>query len=236
MSSSPSPVLSAEKRAWQYWFDDGVPTLVAGIGCLLGALFFAYDRSQNSTLLSVAIGFGAMLLYSCILIFQRQMIDWLKSKITYPRTGYTQPPYLDEQVSQPLDFMTAVQKAAEGESAAEMVRLREFRKQRVLLTCAAVGAAAIAMMYIQNRWICALAGVVMGLAFWVWGRGVYRLSWIVIGGFPFMGFMLGMVFGERVHGSDRVTYFLFAAGVLLVLDGGLTLLRYLRANPRTAQS
>jgi len=47
MPSSPSPVLSAEQRAWQYWFDDGLPTLVAGVGCLLVAAFLAYDRGPD---------------------------------------------------------------------------------------------------------------------------------------------------------------------------------------------
>jgi len=31
----PSPVLSAEQRSWHYWFDDGLPSLLTGIACLL---------------------------------------------------------------------------------------------------------------------------------------------------------------------------------------------------------
>jgi hypothetical protein len=229
---SSSPILSAELRAWHYWFEDGLPTLVAGIGCLLGAIFFGYDDSGSATPLTMTVGLLACVLYCALLIFQRQIIDWLKSKITYPRTGYAQPPYFQEQVSQPLDIMHGCSNASEDKPAAEIEALREYRKQRMLLTCGAAGVALLAMRYIHNRWICALAGIIMGLAFCLWGRKVYRLSWVVIGGFPFLGFMLGMVFGDRLRGTERVTYFLFGVGVILVLDGISTLLQYLRANPR----
>ena len=35
MPPSPSPVLDAERRAWNYWFVDGLPNLVSGVLCLL---------------------------------------------------------------------------------------------------------------------------------------------------------------------------------------------------------
>jgi hypothetical protein len=73
---------------------------------------------------------------------------------------------------------------------------------------------------------------VIGLAFWIWGRKVYRLSWLVVGGFPVMGLALALLFGDRVYGFDRVTYFLVVAGALLVLDGAIALVRYLHLNPR----
>jgi hypothetical protein len=147
MSSSPSPVLSAEHRAWHYWFDDGLPTLVAGLGFLFAGLAFLYDRSQNSTYISIAVGFVGLLSYVSILIFHRQIIDWLKSKITYPRTGYAQPPFLDEAVPAPQGITAAVNHAEEGQGAAEMKRLREYRRQRVMLLCAAVGLASFAMVH-----------------------------------------------------------------------------------------
>ena len=227
MSSSPSPVLSAEQRAWRYWFDDGLPILLTGIGFLLGALLFSNDHSENSTPLTISVCLGALLLYCALLIFQRQIIDWLKSKITYPRTGYVHPPHF-EQAPERLD--------GEEQRPAELEVLHEYRKQRILLTCAAVGAASFAMVYIQNRWTCTVAGFVIAMALWLWARKVYRLSWIVIGGLPFIGFFLSVVIADRFHGYDRITYFLFAVGALLVVDGTLTLVRYLRRNPRPAQS
>jgi hypothetical protein len=81
-----------------------------------------------------------------------------------------------------------------------------------------------------------VAGLGFLLAFWIWGRKVYRLSWLVVGGFPLMGFLLSLFFGDRVYGFDRVPYFLLAAGALMVLDGARTLLRYLCANPHPTQS
>jgi hypothetical protein len=231
MSSSPPPLLSAEHRAWLYWFDDGLPTLVAGLGFLFAGVAFAYDHSQNSTYVNLAVGFVAMLLYCSILLFHRQMIDWLKAKITYPRTGYAQPPFLGEAVPPPTSLTAAVNHAEEGQGTAEMMRLREYRRQRVLLLCGAVALASFAMIYFRNRWACALAGVVTGLAFWMWGRKVYRLSWLVVAGFPVVGVGLTLLFGDRVYGFDRVTYFLIAAGALLVLDGVTALVGYLHVDP-----
>jgi len=233
--STPSSVLSAEQRAWQYWFDDGLPSIVAGVGCLFCALFFAYDHSQNSTPVSIALCFVGLLLYAAILLFNRQITEWLKSRITYPRTGYAQPPYAEADAPPPTIISLSLQ-GSDSKRSANIERLASYRKWQLVFMCAVIAVATIAMMFIANRWICALAGLAMGLALWVWGRKVQRMSWIILGGFPAIGlYMAGFQVDRRV-GAARVTFFLAGAGLLLVLDGVLRLVRYLRANPRTAQS
>jgi len=233
---SSSPVLSAEHRAWQYWFDDGLPTLVAGIGCLLGALAFAYDHSQDATPRTIAVSFAALLLYSSVLLFQRSIIGWLKSRITYPRTGYAQPSYFEQETAQPLDILTMSKKAILGESSEDTKNLRQFRKQQFWLTSAFIALAVAAIVFFPNRSNCALAGVILAIALGIWGRKVWRLSWIVLGGFPFMGFFLGFALRDHIPSIDRVIYFLAGAGVIFVLDGTISLLRYLHANPHPTQT
>jgi hypothetical protein len=232
----PSLVLSAEQRAWQYWFDDGLPTLVAGVGCLFAALFFAYDRSQNSTHVSIVLGFTGLLVYGVVLLFNREIVDCLKSKITYPRTGFIQPPYFAEEASSSIDLTTLSMLGVDAKRSADIDRLHAYRKQRLLFVCLVIAAGAAAMMFVRSAWVCALAGVAMALALWVWGHKVQRLSWIIIGGFPIIGFYLAVFQAGRLVGPDRITFFLAGAGIVLVLDGALTLFRYLRANPPPAQS
>ncbi len=235
MSSSPSSVYSAAQRAWQYWFDDGLPTLIAGIGCLLVAIFLAYDHSSNSTPLTVAICFTALVLYGAVLLFERQIVEWLKARITYPRTGYAQAPYFVEDSSQPLDLLALSMQGSDAKRPSDIERLHKYRKQRLVLTCVVAAVATGAMMFLQNRWICAAAGIAMALALWFWGRKVQRVSWLILGGFPLVGFLLAIFMSDRLPGSERIAYFLAAAGVIFILDGALTLFHYLHAHPRPSQ-
>lgn len=34
---------AAQRRAWNYWFEDGLPTLVGGVGCLFFGLCFMFS-------------------------------------------------------------------------------------------------------------------------------------------------------------------------------------------------
>ena len=70
----------------------------------------------------------------------------------------------------------------------------------------------------------------------MWGRKVYRLSWIVLGGLPFVGFYMAVFQADHIVGPDRIAFFLGGAGLILVLDSALTLLRYLRANPQPTRT
>lgn len=236
MAISPSSVLAAEQRAWHYWFADGLPTLVAGVGCLLLAVCLGYDHTNDSSPFTMALALVGLFLYGAVLLFQSQIIEWLKIRITYPRTGYTNPPYFADETSKPVNILALSMQRADTKLAADIERLRKDRTQRLLLACVVVALAAAAMMFIQNRWICAVAGVVLALAVWIWGRKDQHFSWVVLGGFPFMGFILAIFFADHIPGLQRVIYFLGAAGVIFILDGALSLFRYLRQNPLPRQT
>jgi len=231
--STPSPLLSAEQRAWRYWFDDGLPNLVAGIGCLSFGAFLAYDRSENATLLTIAVCFAGLILYSAVILFPRQIVEWLKSRITYPRTGYANPISPGEsglEVAQRMGIL-----AQTPPRHVDIQQSEKLRRKRALLTSAFVCAAGIGMVFIHSRWASALAGVLIALALGFWGRKVYRVTWLVAGGFALIGLLLSALRDDQDGGTDRMAYFLLAAGGLLILNGTLALLRHLRANPRPSQ-
>src|SRR5215467_1593752 len=81
-----SILAEARRRAKNYWEIDGLPRIVSGLFSLLfGVLFLWLSPSPFSLLLFA----GMVVLY----LFevqggQQEIVKWLKTRITYPRTGY----------------------------------------------------------------------------------------------------------------------------------------------------
>lgn len=89
------------RRAAAYWFIDGLPEIVTGIGFIvLGGSTLWIERFQPH-LWSVRAAFLALGLLSFFLVFDcgRSVSLFLKSRLTFPRTGYVRPPSDWEQVS-----------------------------------------------------------------------------------------------------------------------------------------
>jgi hypothetical protein len=85
------PVLTPGRRAAAYWFVDGLPDIVFGLTLLVfgaaGILWRIYaPHPWVYDLWLMLAGFG--LFYWK----ERAALDFLKSHVTYPRTGYAQPP------------------------------------------------------------------------------------------------------------------------------------------------
>ena len=101
--------IDAGRRAASYWFEDGLPELLFGFAlALLGITTLLAGRylSLNWTRGLTA---GAVLTLLAVWFFHRQVLDVLKARITYPRTGYAQPP-----ASQPGDRASVPQADPEG--------------------------------------------------------------------------------------------------------------------------
>ena len=82
---------SPGRRAAAYWFADGLPDVVFGLMLLLFATagFLWQILAPHSwiyDLLLMSAGFGLFHFK------ERAVLDFLKSRVTYPRTGYVQPP------------------------------------------------------------------------------------------------------------------------------------------------
>src|SRR5579863_3579434 len=92
MSLSPSPVLNAEQRAWDYWFADGLTNVVAGLGCLLMSFCLLYPPHWPPKLLPLAPWALAVWFYAAVQLKHRQIVEWIKYRTTYPRTGYARTP------------------------------------------------------------------------------------------------------------------------------------------------
>ena len=80
-----------EQRVKRYWFSDGIAELSGGVMFLLLGIYFALQQflGQDSTV-------GGLLQASLVLMMiggayiSRRMVNSLKTRITYPRTGYVE--------------------------------------------------------------------------------------------------------------------------------------------------
>ena len=236
MTSTLSPTLQAERRSWHYWFADGLPSLVTGVGCLLIAFSMLYPRHHSKSLFRAVLTLTAAVLYGVILIFQRPILDWLKARITYPRTGYVSPPYFAEDPAPPPELTTLSLHGADAQSLEDDVRLHADPKHRLWITVALTLVAVVPTMFVRSPWICSATGVLLAAALWFGARHEQRLSWIVLGGFPIVGFWMSIFFSPAIIGPERIAYFLAGAGALFFLDGAVSLLRYLRRNPQPSSA
>lgn len=237
-----SPVLEAERRARRSWFADGLPSLVMGTGFLAMGLCFYLNlqplhhrtllhggaHAHSFGLLSFAATLLSMVLYFVIIIRQKQIIEWLKTKITYPRTGYAAPPYSKRDETAGLEVVALLDGWDEKRpEAAFPVRrpLKRSIRQAILISLVI---ASIPIMLIENAWICVVAGIMWAAAFWLGNYENWRVSWLVLIGLPFIGFFMAAFPVEQI---ERIMYFLGGMGLLFVLDGVIALIRYIRRNP-----
>src|SRR4051794_22670058 len=89
------------RRAAGYWFIDGLPELVAGIGLVMlaGSLIWLHQIHPSGW--PIRLGFSVFVLISLGVVFtyHRPITLFLKSRLTFPRTGYVRPPEDWETVS-----------------------------------------------------------------------------------------------------------------------------------------
>ena len=205
MADARSPILSAELRARNYWFVDGLPNLVTGmVLVLIGAALLAGQVKPERPLL-LGVSLVAIVLYLAFALRIRQVVEWLKARITYPRTGYTAPPYLTEDAT-----------------------LSPDRKRRAWLLIGLVVAAILVTRLVESPWICLGGGLLAGLSLWLAIRKNEKVSWIEVFAFPFVGLCLAVF---AVAPRNRLPFFVLGAGLALALSGALRLVRYLRRNP-----
>jgi len=224
--TSPSPVLKAEQRAWRYWFTDGLTNLMVGVSTLLMALCLLYTPRWPPAPGSVALWLTALVLYVVVGARHREIVEWLKTKTTYPRAGYVQSPYSEDPIRS-ANLVTVSRTGAGAAPPEEVQRAHSSRRTRMFLMLGLVMLASLGMITIHERWVSAAAGIIIGAAMWI-ARNNYRLSWIVPMGFPFVGLYITIFVASP---GAPPACFLAGWGVLFLLDGGMKLIRFILQNP-----
>ena len=229
-----SPLTSAERRAARYWFNDGLPTILIGAAYLLMSVFLLYPSEGRSSTSAAVVSFAAVVAYGLLLLRQRQILDWLKARITYPRTGYVAPPRCVDDAQSGLSseaLSLSNRQPSLGEASPE---LSAQRRRQLWLPICLTTAALLPILFVRNPWVCSVAGLMMSAAMWLAARRDQQLTWFALVGFSTVGITLTFLLPRSITGPERVAWFLAGSGGVFILDGVLALLRYLRANPRPA--
>jgi hypothetical protein len=231
MPNPTSPALLAERRSWSYWFADGLPQVLVGVTALLFGFYFISSGKPYGNNLRTYFTLAAFGFYLIILVRAEQILEWMKARITYPRTGYAASPYVADRDDYEKAASLKLAEAQEGGASTdeEIRRARQVRNRRLLLTYVLIAGSCLAMWLVQAAWICGLTGVMTGTALLLGTRGDKSISWIAVVGFPLMGIAVGAL---RLAPRGRVGYFVLGAGFLFLLEGLVSMLVYLQRNPR----
>jgi hypothetical protein len=200
-----------EKRVKRYWYTDGIGELAGGGMIFLIGLYFAGQEwlpkgSVGRTLLESSL----VLLLVGGAVVTRWLVNALKARLTYPRTGY-------------VEYQTGQKNTS---------------SRRLLTAGIAMGVSALLVIFGRFvgsfNWLPGFTGLLFGVVFII-----LRARASGLGRFYMLGsfcIILGMALsfsGLSIAYSLGLFYGL--TGVVLMLSGGVTLHRYLRHHPLPAE-
>jgi uncharacterized membrane protein len=236
-----SPTLQAEQRAQKHWVEDGLPSIIAGIGGLVLAFFILY-RTNGHSPFKIIFLLGALTLYWAISQHQTEIVDWLKTRLSYPRTGYVRPPYMPEDKSLPLDFKMLSMEAANTALPEEIKLARARSIWLFLIALSFVLLPFVAIAYFHSSWIHSpWLYFALSLSFvailWILALIEHRRpSWILVSGFFLVGLCMLVFQHQAIVGPDQFGYFLVGVSLVSIVNGAVSLFRFLRRNPRPAST
>jgi hypothetical protein len=195
-----------EQRVKRYWYSDGLGEILGGVVFILLALYFTAQQYFSETPIGNMLQVTFILIVIGLIIFGRMLINFLKTRLTYPRTGY-----IEYRVSGRNAVLTRV------------------------ISVAIAMAVAIASVFIARRIesidsMVALTGVLVSVIFLVkqgWASGIARFYF-----FSLLSLALGI--GLSVSGfasGYNLGLFYGLIGLTLAISGSLILRRYLNENP-----
>jgi hypothetical protein len=201
-----------EQRVKRYWFTDGLGELIGGGMFLLLGVYFALQEFLGANSLV-----GGILQVSLVLVLiggmwiGRRLINALKARLTYPRTGYVEY-QVDEHNMRARRIWTAALAFAISALTMVFVRSLDFFDSIVAVTGIGVGLILVILRAkaagLTRFYILGLISVLLGLT-------------LAVSGLP-NGYSLGLFYGSM--------------GICFMISGGWTLQRYLRENPLPASA
>ena len=198
-------VSSVEQRIRRYWYVDGIGELIGGgVFVLLGLYFCAQQYFGDRSLLGGVLQSGFVLIFIGGILLGRRLINTLKTRITYPRTGYVEYEKKDGIQRRTLAMAVAV-------VIAMLSVIITRRLDRIDAMVAITGVLVAIILLVKQAWssrvrrfyMLSFASLLLGMA-------------LSISGLP-RGYNLGTFYGLM--------------GIIVMISGAITLARYLRENP-----
>jgi hypothetical protein len=196
-----------EQRVRRYWYSDGIGELICGgMFVLLGVYFALQEYLGEDSPLTAILQASMVLLFIGGAFIARWLVNAMKTRLTYPRTGYVE--YRAPQ--------------------------RNPRARGIVVLgvgmAVAVGAVLTARLLGSPDLIVAMTGILFGAVLAATaGRSTGLARFYVLGG---ISFTLGVILSfSGIPQGYALGLFYGLMGVAAILSGALVLGRYLRENP-----
>jgi hypothetical protein len=200
-----------EQRVKRYWYTDGIAELASGgIFILLGLYFGVLGYFKEGSLVSVILQASMVLVLVGGAFGVRWLVNTLKSRVTYPRTGYVEY-RVNEKDAKVRRYVVAGVAMIIAIASIVLVDYIRGLDSMVLITGVLVGVIFIA-----------LRGKSSGL------KRFYLLGGLAI----VLGIALAYSGLPQVY---TLTLFYSLIGIAVLISGGLVLRRYLAENPPQAE-
>jgi hypothetical protein len=188
-------------RTRQYWYEDGLTELAFGVACLLLALYFYLQviTSPESTLATL-LNSSMVLIIVGIILLTRYLVNWLKARLTYPRTGFV-----------------SYQKSSGKQ---------RWLAGGLAMLISAIVAAMMLNEPASLAWMPAVTGLLIGAAMLYFA---YRLGLLRFYLLSFAAILIGPGLSFAGIGNlPGLSWFYALFGLVFLVSGGLTLRSYLK--------
>ncbi len=215
---------SSGQRAAAYWFSDGLPEVAFGSAMTaLGGIGIAWVSWMPYWWMALAFALAAGWFFA-LYIWDRKILDLIKTRLTYPRTGYAQPPLDGYPEGQYILTLNSTVKPSSKRN------VTAFRMNTVYLF---VLGTTLTEAFRTHWGVAVMMPTIAALIYWGHRWSEYPYSWwsallLGLSGIPFYFVALPL----RAEAMLPI----FLGGVWLFCRGAWRLVQYLRHNSRRAQA
>jgi len=221
------------RRAAAYWSVDGLADILRGLAIVvlgfLASFWRVYEPTARAGVYAFIV-FGGLALY--FFLFERAVLDLLKARLTYPRTGYAQSPDTLWGGHHPQDSLITLRSERPYSPSYFKLPTKENatyfwpRTARPLIWFAFL---CLMILDLMGQLLTPVAMPALAVMLYVANRNSERpFPWwsaliLALSGSPFLWIAVPAPF--------QLTLPLLLAGAWLFAQGAYTLAGYLRANP-----
>jgi hypothetical protein len=222
----PSIIRAARRRARDYWQIDGLPRIIDGLSTLIiGVLFLFMRRSGPWLALLGCIAYGVKFLFE-LQGGQENLVNWLKAKVTYPRSGYVDS--LGETRPWETGDIPLAHKSVSKMPPQNRSWMRRIAGIGLIMLFGAFLFCWGAVFFVGTPLICITAGTLTAALAVTVNRWRNSLPWLSAVGWILIGFALAN-WGFARH--QKILFLFLASGALSLLTGSIAFLLYMWRNP-----
>jgi len=224
MPETSNAILEARRRARDYWDIDGLPALLAGAATVSFGVLFLPTDNHLPRWWGTGLTLGVFAVYS--FAESKRALEWLKSRITYPRTGYVPPPQAGPDAERDPYTIISIMKEPEAQELLAPLEGRASRRAFEFSDFPIFTLLLLWWFFSFNSWIASLS--CLATALWFWWKNKEDPPWFEIAGAAIAGLLSAIL---SVSDGRRFCIVLIVFGASGMVKGATLLVRYLRQHP-----